>query len=477
MNPWEAVWFGQLAHNELARAWARGRERADDEAFRRAAALMADEPYYPGFPGVERPNYLRELFRQNPVAAIQLEDRLMAPLIAERNVRFEGEKERAKRMADLEVANALLAQLSGAGEADPTTATSLAFGPGGVQIKREQMSNLAAEHLRKQMEIDQGKFDLQKEQKLQQEQQDAFDRWRALQEAIMNVQRMRTERLMSEQDAQSQLASLQEQAQQAKQAYDLLTGKQTTVVPQANPILPQNLHGAAGHPRRADLGLNEKEQAELESAMRKQKQELDLKDIQQAREAARKINQFRQPLAQLFELVNKRALGNPARAALPLGEYTLTAIDSDYAKLKNLNEILTNMFSAPGQSQLMNTIVERQMQAAQVPHIFGDPNQNRINAAILRSNMEHLERFPGFLEKWMKRYKSLDGATDAWIEYTEHNRLYRWDTSPRGEVKVSPNPKVIPIDRWLFLKEKGDLKVINGKVLIRVKPNEWEEHG
>lgn len=194
------------------------------------------------------------------------------------------------------------------------------------------------------------------------------------------------------------------------------------------------------------------------------------KEIVNAREHAQKLQQYKKQVQEIFDLVTKHDIGAPVVGNLPGGiGTTALMVDKDYARLKNLNDALTNMFSQPGQSQLMNTIIERQMQSASVPGMTTEPQQNKMNAAVLRSNVDHLLQLPTFLEKWQKTHGgTLDGATDAWIDYTEHNPTYIYEKDKRGKVTVKENSAVIPRDTWLKLRSEGRIKTLkNGTVLIQ----------
>lgn len=116
------------------------------------------------------------------------------------------------------------------------------------------------------------------------------------------------------------------------------------------------------------------------------------------------------------------------------------------------------------------------MQGAVVPNIFTDPQLNKINAAVLRSNVEHLANFPGFLEKWQRGHgHSLEGAADAWIDYTDNNPLYVYEKNARGRVNVHENNYILPIDKWMKLRQTGGIRQIGGKTFIRQGDGSWLE--
>jgi len=262
-----------------------------------------------------------------------------------------------------------------------------------------------------------------------------------------------------------------------------LSGKvaPTPVPAPVAPIKPPSVGALPATPKPSIAGppkFTEKEQAAMDMKNREEEIAAANKEIVNARLGAEKILKYKRQINELFDLVTKNDIGHPSMEGIPLSENILT-MDKTNAQVKKLAEGIINMFSEPGQSQMMNTIVERQMQGAVVHNLFSDPQLNKQNAAILRSNVEHLQTFPGFLEKWKKSHNgTLEGAADAWIDYTENNPLYIFEKDKRGKVTVKENPHVYPWPQWLKKREQEQgrrTRVIRGRTFIEQEDGSWME--
>lgn len=199
------------------------------------------------------------------------------------------------------------------------------------------------------------------------------------------------------------------------------------------------------------------------------------KEIVNARLGVEKVTKFLPQIKALHNLVTTQNIGHPELDAIP-GAASGLSLNRSNAQVKKLNEAIINMFAEPGQSQMMNTIVERQMQGAVVPGLFTEPQLNKINSSILMSNVEHLRNFPTFLEKWQKQHSGeLTGAAEAWIDYTDHNRRYGYTTDARGNVTVKENKSVMVPETWQYLRDNKMVRAIGGKLFVKQKDGAWLE--
>ena len=311
----------------------------------------------------------------------------------------------------------------------------------------------------------------------------AEDRVARINDQIVAVEAKAHEGNLPAGHASKELAKLQQELQAATAQRDALvsgTAPVQTPAPAAAPSLmpsprattPVTQAEPAAPPQSALPG---KMQQQADQKQLEEKRTLAGKEIVNAREHAQKLQQFKPQIKEIYDLVTRRSMGNPVVGNLPFGP-TALSINRQNAQLKNLNEALTNMFAVPGQSQMMNTIIERQMQAAALPGLAVDPEQNKINAAVLRSNVEHLQQFPTFLERWQQTHGgTLDGATEAWIDYTEHNPAYLYASNKNGRVTVHENSHVVPLTRWLALRQSGRIRSINGRTFIQEEDRSWVE--
>lgn len=499
-NPWESFLLGQEAQSGQDAAYLRGRAEDEDEALRRAGGEMGKSDYLTGFEGVagaQKPNYLRELFARNPKAALELEGRLSQPFAIERDIRKMGEIERVKKEADAEVYNKMIERFIGSptgkkampmGETiAPTASSEPSYIPQEVTPSQgSDLEGLSGAEASFEVTPQGPRFGIKQASPFEkaikargqqtadaaearQTLQAAHENVRKAQENIFNVQKGMQAREIPWDEGVAQIGALKEQLSEAVRQRDKLLGVGRPAA--AAPAPAARPSTASGGPPK----FTEKEQATLDMKEREEKQTAANKEITNARLGAEKIVKYKRQVKELFDLVTKQDIGHPSLEEVP-GSTTILTMRTANAQVKKLAESIINMFSEPGQSQMMNTIVERQMQGAVVPNIFTDPQLNKINAAVLRSNVEHLGNFPTFLEKWQKANKgTLDGAAEAWIDYTDNNPLYIWNKDARGRVKVSENPHVIPLNKWMDLRASGGIRKIGDKIFMKQSDGSWTE--
>lgn len=497
---------GQSAAEGITKAEMDARALAEQDALKAASAGMGQMPYYAGFegePGAQRPNFLRELYQNGNVKdALELEKALTSTLGVNRDIRKAGEIERAKKEADAKVYSQMIKEFMGedagvnmfgraveAGEPAPAPApapseeipsipgpqkpatsaarpplegrsgveSSFEVTPYGPKLGFKKMSpfekSLKSSEDETRRTTAQTGVDAERRQTVQA----AHDNVRRITTEITNVQKLMQNRDIPWEQGQAQIEELSKELDAfTRQREQLLSGKapqapapvQDAQVPQA-PAKPKVAAPVGPAPK-----FTEKERAGMDVKGREEEISAANKEVVNARLGAEKILKYKRQINELFDLVTKNDVGHPAMEGLPLAENLLTMRKTN-AQVKKLAEGIINMFAEPGQSQMMNTIVERQMQGAVVPNIFSDPEVNKQNAAILRSNVEHLQSFPGFLEYWKRNHNgTLEGAADAWINYTENNPLYLYEKDKRGKTKVIENSHVTPWPQWLKQKEQ-----------------------
>lgn len=504
-NPWDSVLKGQQSQAYLDEAAQRGRAEAEDEALRKASAEMGQGDYLTGFegvPGAQRPNYLRELFARNPKAALELEGRLAAPYALERDIRKAGEIERAKKEADADVYNKMIDRFMGSERGKKamemgtaTTPSKAPAGPGAVAAPETPLEDMPGAETSFEITPQGPRFGVkqmspfEKAVKARGQQtvdaaearqtlQAAHENVRKAQENIFNVQKGMQAREIPWEEGVAQIGVLKDQLSQAIRVRDqLLRGGPKPAAAAAPPaaVAPGTPGPIAGKTPATAPKFTEKEQANLDIQERTEKTTAANKEIANARLGAEKITKYKRQVKELFDLVTKQDIGHPSMEEVP-GAATVLTMNRANAQVKKLAESIINMFSEPGQSQMMNTIVERQMQGAVVPNIFTDPQLNKINAAVLRSNVEHLGNFPTFLEKWQKtHHNTLDGAAEAWIDYTDNNPLYTYSKDARGRVTVSENSHVLPLDKWMQLRQSGGIRKVGDRLFIKQDDGSWVE--
>ena len=282
--------------------------------------------------------------------------------------------------------------------------------------------------------------------------------------------------------ANRELAKLHQELQTATAHRDALvsgTAPATTPAPAAAPSLmpsprstkPVAEAAPASPPQSALPG---KMQQQADQKQLEEKRTLANKEIESSREQAKKILSYQPHVNELFDLVTKHEIGHPVAGNMPYGQ-ELLSLSPQNARVRKLNEALTNMFIVPGQSGANNTMAERLMTGAQVPGLATDPQQNKQLAAAFKSMAQHNLQLPTFLEQWQQTHGgTLDGANEAWNDYVHQNPYYITAKDKRGKVTVQENNHVIPLKQWMA-GERPDgapstpkQTTINGKTWKRI---------
>lgn len=519
-NPWDSVLRGQVAEQNMAQAQLEGMSLRERLALKKAAAALGNQNYFAGYegvPGAERPAYLREAWANaDPAQAMQIEGLLAKPFELNRAAEQAGKIEAAKKASDLEYNKNMMRAfwdtpesqgIAGAGnqlfaspEAGPSQATpppsspstgqptasatpalsaterTFEITPQGPKLGMKRMSPFEQSMKQGEDAARQGTLEVTRAKEKREALQQAHDNVRAITTQIRTVQSEMQNRNIPWEDGRQQLAQLQQDLARHTQARDgLLRGATPTQpMPESSATAPAQAPAAPLAPSRPETSsaprFTEKEQATMDVKGREEKITATNKEIVGAREHALKIQQYMPQVKELFDIVTKQDIGHPGAEGLPYAENLLNLSRAN-AQVHKLNAALTNMFAQPGQSQLMNTIVERTMQAAAVPHLFAEPQLNKMNAANLRSNVEHLRNLPLFLEQWQKSHQgTLDGAADAWIDYIEHNPRYTYQKDKAGRVTVTANQHVKPVTDWVTGTRK-----IGDRTFMRQSDGSWKE--
>ena len=538
--PMNAIRGGQQVESGFAQAEQEGEEfhrvMRDRLALRKAAAGMGSSDYFTGYDGVkgaERPDYLKKLYAEgDPETAIRLEQLASEPFKIQRSVETAGAIDANKRKAHMDetigMFNHFMGPGGGAGESmgggggqvveggpptgDPPTGGPAmnAFGnrlsgrerefkmtPQGPQFGVKDMSPVERADRQSQMSNRDNEIvnrnagtEMAKTKETREAQNQAHQQVVGINKEIADVQKAIQNRDIEPGEGNAKLQELKTAREEAAAELDGLVRGRPSAMERPAPTIMQAPAQRAAPPSRAAVGkpsaglvipgptgggLTYKEQGALAVKDREEKMSASNKEIVNARLGAQKINKFKKQADELFNLVTKEDIGHPALEGIP-GAQNVLSLNRSNAQVKKLNEELTNMFAEPGQSQMMNTIVERQMQGAVVPGLFSDPQLNKVNATILKSNMDHLTNFPSFLEKWHQGHKgSLDGATEAWIDYTDHNPTYTYDKDARGKVKVKENPNVVPADKWLKMRAEGKVRNVGKDTYIQGPDKSWSK--
>lgn len=106
-NPMDAFRSGYDLGDAMTATAERERQRLIAEKERAALSQMGQGNYLAGLEGVQgavRPDWLKQLYQDNPHEAMKQEQLVSAPFLMDREIRKGGELERAKRQADLDVA-------------------------------------------------------------------------------------------------------------------------------------------------------------------------------------------------------------------------------------------------------------------------------------------------------------------------------------------------------------------------------------
>ena len=519
-NPWVDFLAGQQASNSLTQAQNEGMDLRERLALKNAAGQLGSQNYFAGYegvPGAERPEYLKQAWvGASPESAAKLEGLYSEPFKVKRSIQTAGEIEAAKKAADYNAMSGMIEDLGRKGMfgnqfarqmSGANTGPSVAYGgqvPGsGVMAPTEQVNTFTdnpsgaktilkvdanGPHftLDNMSEAERQNFASQVKERAEGSKQgqqkidmDLLNNAHAqVRDAYATVDKLQERYWATGQGADLVAQAKQELDQKRAALNGILSGKDSSPAiasPQTPGVLTKPLLSdseMAPYDPRGELssGVTPKQKSELLAENKKDRIVAANKEIVNAREHALKIQQYMPQVKELFDIVTKQDIGHPAMEGLPLAENVLN-MSRVNAQVHKLQGALTNMFAQPGQSQLMNTIVERTLQAASVPSLFAEPQLNKMNAAILRSNVEHLRNLPGFLEKWQKSHNgTLDGAADTWVGYVENNPLYTYKKDARGNVSVQANPNVKTLDTWM----KG-VRTIGGKTFIRQSDGSWME--
>ncbi|MDE2099301.1 MAG: hypothetical protein KGL39_18755 [Patescibacteria group bacterium] len=502
-NPWLAFTLGQEGANSMAHAEEAGRTEAEREAFKRVAGRLGSQNYfagYEGIPGAERPAAIKELWGTNPEQAAQLEALYAEPFKVERDIRKMGQIEAAKKAADLEYnknlmreflgsepGQAAMAQMPGAapqaesapapgGDVMPSRTTtpfsaterSLEIGPTGPKIGLKTLSPFEQSMKQGEDTARRESTKLAKAKESREALQQAHDNVRTIRAQMQTVTKDMQNRDMPWEEGRARLGQLQQDLADATAQRDQLLGRRgnEAAAPIVEPVAPASVP----QPRAGAPAYTEKEQATLTNKNREERLTAANKEIVGAREHALKIQQYMPQVKEIFDLVTKHDVGHPELEGVPMAQNALS-LSRTNSQVNKLQQALTNMFAQPGQSQMMNTIVERMMQAAAVPSLFTDPQLNKANAASLRSNVEHLRNLPTFLEQWSAKHgNTLDGATEAWLNYVQSNPYYLTTKAKNGEVKVTENPHIASFKDWV-----NGARGINGRVFMPQPNGTWRE--
>ncbi len=106
-NPMDAFRGGYDLGDAMTATAERERQRLITEKERAALSQMGQGGYLAGLEGVQgavRPDWLKQLYQDNPHEAMKQEQLVSSPFLQDREIRKMGEIERAKRQADLDVA-------------------------------------------------------------------------------------------------------------------------------------------------------------------------------------------------------------------------------------------------------------------------------------------------------------------------------------------------------------------------------------
>lgn len=372
-----------------------------------------------------------------------------------------------------------------------TRERSVAMGPTGVTITSKTPSPLDSAGKVADIESKQGGLEVQRGNLTRETAKDTNEavhhineEIRQSKEMVRQIQRDIQENNIDPKSGQAQIRELTDGITSMQQRRDaILKGHSPAMQAQATetPTAPNPRPAPSGMPAPTrtpaqtaapmqDTGLSRKQQLDLAQKNQTEKMTAANKEIADARAHAFSLKLAMPQIKELYDLVTTQDMGAPVISNIPggMGESALM-LDKHYARLKNLGDIVGNTFVKPGQSQLMNTIVERKMMTASTPNVGTEAQQNKINAAVLRSNTQHLTQFPTFLEHWSQTHGgTLDGATDAWTDYTDHNPYFTYQKDKHGKVTTQENRAVMPIEQWMSLKAQGRVKTLkDGRVLIQ----------
>lgn len=519
-NPWTAVRQGQQVSDAAYQAQLEGRALRDELAARQAAALMGAGDYLTGYEGVrgaERPAYMKRLWAAgNPDVAVKMESLLAQPFALQREIYKAGEIEKAKRQADREVfKNAMTDYLeAGRGPAAPAAPAGpapTAPAVGEADVTAPEVATTApypglmgASPTEETFEMTpQGpKFSVKRMSEFEQRYKDEESRIRrvnagtatraetraAINSAHDNVRNKNAEILAVEtamqnrsipwEHGKARLAELErEKTALAEQRDRLLAGRIAPAPPPpAAPAAQAPVQAPAPAPAAGPPAMTEKERAGLDVEQRKARMTAANDEIAKARKDSIDLTKYEKPVKELFDIVTTNDIGHPELEAGGQWAASALALNPANARVKNLNDQILNMFIKEGQSRMMDTIIEGMKRSASVPGLFTEPQQNKINAANLRSYFEHLKQFPAFLEGWAKKHDgTLDGAAEAWMDYTDNNPRYGYTQDQAGRVKVHENKGIKSAEGWTRLRQAGGIKQIGKRMFIRQADGSWVE--
>ena len=491
-SPWDAVQGGQAVAAGFTRAEREGFEtakaRSEMQALKQASAGMGSGNYFSGYegqPGAERPRYLKELYANgDPDQAMKMEQILSEPFKIKRSIETAGQLEAQKRQAQMDAQKQMFDYFGGgagmgagdgpggAGDADLSgMKRTFKMTPQGPVMEMENLSPVERANKMSEIEARKSGSTLATAKEQREAQNQAHDQVRQLNAAIADTQRAAQNREMEPQEAQDRIAELSQMKAAATQERDQLLRGRTSTQP-VQSAMPQQ--GSLQTAPPSD-GLTYKERGEIASQQKKEKITATNKEITDARSSALDIVKYRPKIRELIDLVTKNNIGHPGLSGTPYAENVLSATSKSNSQLKNVADQLSAMFAKPGQSQLMNTLAERLIVTSAVPNLTTDPDQNRINAALLASNVEHVVNFAPFLEQWQKRHGTSDGSTEAWIDYAEHNPLYTYNKDARGKVSISKATNTIDPEKWVALRQADRIRTNDDKVFIKQRDGGWSE--
>lgn len=130
-SPMNAFFGGFEMGDKMDQAAIREAERVRALKEREALAQMGQGNHFAGFEGVEgatRPDYLKQLYQDNPEAAWKVEQAVSQPFAVDRDIYKQGKIERAKREADAEVGTNMMNayfKARGGGQAEPREASAI----------------------------------------------------------------------------------------------------------------------------------------------------------------------------------------------------------------------------------------------------------------------------------------------------------------------------------------------------------------
>ena len=502
-NPFIPMQQGQQVAHGFSQAQLEGVAMRERLALKKAAGQLGSQNYFAGYegvPGAERPDSIKDVWMNgDPDQAMKLEDYASQRFKLERGAEIAGKIEAAKKAADLEYgknmmrefygseggqqANAMgsmlgapMSQAPGSGVLAPTQAVPSAtertfeITPQGPKFGVKRMSDF-------EQSMKTNEDEVRRTKEAREASQTITENIRRVTDQIKSVQEGMQARSVPWGEGQQTVAALRGELEGFRQQRDsALRGPSASMtMPQPAPSSPpaRPIATPAPTPSPAAPEFTEKEQGAMNVKNREEQMTAANKEIANARLGVEKVTKFLPQMKELHQLVTTQDIGHPELDSV-YGAGTVLSLKRSNAQVKKLNEAIINMFAEPGQSQMMNTIVERQMQGAVVPGLFTEPQLNKVNSAILLSNVEHLRNLPTFLEQWQAKHNgSLTGATDAWVDYTDHNRRYTYAKDARGTVAVAENKKVMTPETWQSLRDQNKVRAIGDNTFVQQKDGSW----